>query len=527
MNNETKQSQGIKRPHEPTTLTVGYQPMAKKKKGVPLVGTTLRELMHVTTKSTDSNTIDDRSRNCPYLDTINRSVLDFDFEKLCSISLSNSNVYACLVCGKYFQGRGQKSHAYTHSVEVDHHVFINLESLQFYCLPDNYEIIDSSLADIKFVLNPTYTKEQIAQLDKNEKMIRAYDGTLYLPGIVGLNNIKANDYCNVILQALINVRPLRDYFLQEENYADVRVAPGDIMINLVKRFGELVRKLWNSKNFKAHVSPHEMLQAVVKSSKKRFQITQQGDPVEFLAWLLNSLHLTLNGTKSSSSSIIYKVFQGKMKVYTRKIPSIDLSEDEKFKALATDEYKEYDEETPFLFLSVDLPPPPLFRDEFRESIIPQVPLSQILTKFDGQTPQDYNTYKENFLKRYEIQKLPPYLILCFRRFKKNNFYLEKNPTIVNFPIKNVDLRELLPEHRINPQALTESPSTTYDLISNVVHDGKPGQGTYRVHILHKGSGTWYELQDLHVIDVLPQMITLSESYLQIWERRDVEDLFYK
>lgn len=33
-----------------------------------------------------------------------RSVLDFDFEKLCSISLSHINVYACLVCGKYFQG---------------------------------------------------------------------------------------------------------------------------------------------------------------------------------------------------------------------------------------------------------------------------------------------------------------------------------------------------------------------------------------------------------------------------------------
>lgn len=44
-----------------------------------------------------------KSRSCPYLDTINRSVLDFDFEKLCSVSLSRINVYACLVCGKYFQ----------------------------------------------------------------------------------------------------------------------------------------------------------------------------------------------------------------------------------------------------------------------------------------------------------------------------------------------------------------------------------------------------------------------------------------
>lgn len=32
-------------------------------------------------------------------------MLDFDFEKVCSVSLSNLNVYACLVCGKYYQGR--------------------------------------------------------------------------------------------------------------------------------------------------------------------------------------------------------------------------------------------------------------------------------------------------------------------------------------------------------------------------------------------------------------------------------------
>lgn len=127
----------------------------------------------------------------------------------------------------------------------------------------------------KYVLNPTFTNEQIKNLDKNSKMSRAYDGTLYLPGIVGLNNIKANDYANVVLQALINVGPLRDYFMREENYSNIKIAPGDIMIHLVKRFGELIRKLWNPRNFKAHVSPHEMLQAVVKCSKKKFQITQQ------------------------------------------------------------------------------------------------------------------------------------------------------------------------------------------------------------------------------------------------------------
>ena len=72
------------------------------------------------------------------------------------------------------------------------------------------------------------------------------------------------------------------------------------------------------------------------------------------------------------------------------------------------------EEKPFLYLSVDLPPPPLFIDELKESIIPQVPLMQTLAKFDGVTWKEYKTYKENFMKKYELVKLPRYLIMCFR-----------------------------------------------------------------------------------------------------------------
>lgn len=50
------------------------------------------------------------------------------------------------------------------------------------------------------MLKPTFTAQHIAHLDKQAKLSRAYDGTTYLPGIVGLNNIKANDYANAVLQ---------------------------------------------------------------------------------------------------------------------------------------------------------------------------------------------------------------------------------------------------------------------------------------------------------------------------------------
>lgn len=54
--------------------------------------------------------------------------------------------------------------------------------------------------------------------------------------------------------------------------------------------------------------------------------------------------------------------------------------------------------------------------------------------------QEYKTYKENFLKRFQLTKLPPYLIFCIKRFTKNNFFVEKNPTIVNFPITYVNYK---------------------------------------------------------------------------------------
>jgi len=191
-------------------------------------------------------------------------------------------------------------------------------------------------------------------------------------GIVGLNNIKANDYCNVVLQALSHVTPIRDFFLREQNYAAVRRPPGDSAFLLVQRFGELMRKLWNPRNFKTHVSPHEMLQAVVLWSAKRFQFTSQGDPIDFLSWFLNALHRALNGTRRQDSSVVHRTFLGHMRIHTRKIPPVDLEEREKRRLLQLDEYAVEVTESPFLYLTCDLPPPPLFKDEILENIIPQV-----------------------------------------------------------------------------------------------------------------------------------------------------------
>jgi hypothetical protein len=137
---------------------------------------------------------------CPYLNTINRPLLDFDMQKLCSITLTPNNVYACLVCGRFFEGRGRHTYAYTHACEMGHHVFINLADTRVYCLPDGYEVTDASLTDIKFALSPKFEGGAIASLDRSATLSTDVLGVTYLPGFIGLNNLKHTDFVNVVVQ---------------------------------------------------------------------------------------------------------------------------------------------------------------------------------------------------------------------------------------------------------------------------------------------------------------------------------------
>ncbi|KAL0577280.1 Ubiquitin carboxyl-terminal hydrolase 10 [Marasmius crinis-equi] len=446
-----------------------------------------------------------------YLDTINRAALDFDFEKVCSVSLSNINIYGCLVCGKYFQGRGRKSYAYAHSIHEDHHVFINLETTQVYVLPDGYPVSDPSLEDIAFVLAPKFTPAATNTLSSpsySSKLSYDLGQKAYLPGYVGLNNIKRNDHMNVVIHCLLHVKPLRDYLLLSRfNNKEPE---------LLKRFAGLAKKVWNPRLFKSQVSPHEFLQEVNRASAGKYRLEQQGDPVEFLGWLLNRLHKDMGGTKKKNSSMIFSTFQGEIRAETQQVvvrpdaagsekPRFDIDRDIKTSV------------SPFLFLAVDLPPPPLFQDAVEKNIIPQVGINSVLAKFDGKTTQE----SAGQLRRYKCQKLPPYIILHFKRFTKNVFVEEKNPTIVTFPLRGLDFNDYIDTSQ-------RGQSTIYDLVANVTHESVAGttrdkENTAWKVFLKAGvdeGEKWFMIQDLIVEETRKEMIFLGESVLQIWERRD-------
>ena len=240
---------------------------------------------------------------------------------------------------------------------------------------------------------------------------------------------------------------------------------------------------------------------------------------------------------------------------------------------------------PYLMLSLDLPPTPLFKDDEGGRVIQTIPLYNLLSKFDGVTETDglRGQYRER--KRYRIVRLPPYLLMAVKRFSRNKFFTEKNPSIVNFPVRNLELKPyvapeaaggtdpatgkslpsadelpslpasellalikrlgatsstgaapVLEKSEVVAQAraaLASVVGTKYDLVANVVHDSPPESGTsdpltsgsFRVHVHHEGGssggggGQWYEVQDLHVQETLPQMIGLSETCLMVYKRQ--------
>jgi U4/U6.U5 tri-snRNP-associated protein 2 len=597
-------------------------------------------------------------RSCPYLDTVDRRSLDFDFERRCTVSLATLRVYCCLACGSYLQGRGLGSHAHAHALErPGHHLFLRLDAQgKVYCLPDGYEVDDRSLDDVRAVLNPRPTREEVAVLDgvvvsgaaaaaaagaagaggaatpaaaaaaaaskasttvaRSNGWARALDGGEYMPGLVGLNNARGQgDYANVVVQALARVAPLRDFFLHapEDALRGGALAgpsppalppagagfpppPAGAGPLLTQRLAELMRKLWNPRAFKGHVAPNEFLLAVAAASGGRFSADRQADPVDFWAWLLNSLHFVLTAGRTRRRSVITDCFQGELEVEDLDGAAAAAAGGARVGAAggaaaaaaaaggggdgAAANSSSRRRRVPFLMLSLDLPPAPLFKDPTSEkNILPQVPVAQLLRKFDGRTPVEVPAAGGVRRSSYRLTRLPSFLCLHVRRFTRNNFFVDKNPTLVTFPLRGLDLKDALPGLQLGqqqqggggggggggsaangaPSSSSSSPlSTRYDLIVNIVHDGTPGQralaaaanggpdsatlagaedggggtgatggatsavggGAFRVHVQRaaEGPSAWYEAQDLRVSETLPQMVALSETYFQVWRR---------
>lgn len=183
-----------------------------------------------------------------------------------------------------------------------------------YILPDNYLVSDPSLSDIEAYLSPNFSPADLRALDQPAHLFKpSFDlnNNPYVPGFIGLNNIKRHDHINVIIHMLLHVPPLRDFLIlyPQSHSNPPSKSPKPIFgkepqknPELLLRLSLLARKLWSPQLFKSQVSPHEFLQEVNRASKSKWRLEEQGDPAEFLGWLLNRIHVDMGGSKKKGSS---------------------------------------------------------------------------------------------------------------------------------------------------------------------------------------------------------------------------------
>ena len=88
------------------------------------------------------------------------------------------------------------------------------------------------------------------------------EGEKFIPGNVGLNNLKKTDYINCIIQLVSRVNQLRtsclksDLTVESSQKKGIQVDPRQL---LSIKFAELLKKMWNPINFKGHISPQEFV----------------------------------------------------------------------------------------------------------------------------------------------------------------------------------------------------------------------------------------------------------------------------
>ena len=138
-------------------------------------------------------------------------------------------------------------------------------------------------------MKPVFTAAEVASFDQSLFYATDIHGKKYIPGFVGLNNLKQNDYINAVVHALAHVKPIRDYFLLN----DIERSKSELVI----RFGSLLRKMYNSKSFKGHVSPHQLIQVLCLVLLKLFFIRKY-------------LALVAKRSELESNQILFHFFRG-------------------------------------------------------------------------------------------------------------------------------------------------------------------------------------------------------------------------
>ncbi|XP_026148958.1 ubiquitin carboxyl-terminal hydrolase 2a isoform X2 [Mastacembelus armatus] len=331
-------------------------------------------------------------------------------------------------------------------------------------------------------------------------------------GLVGLKNLGNTCFMNSILQCLSNTHSLRDYCLHNSHRRDLN---NNSRTNtaLMEEFAKLIQTMWASSSSEA-VSPSEF-KTQIQRYAPRFVGYNQQDAQEFLRFLLDGLHNEVNrvtvrprGTVEDFDHLLDEE-KGK-KMWSKYLEREDSKIVDLFvgqlKSSLTCSYCGFCSTVfdPFWDLSL-----PISKGYGEVSLMDCMRLFTKEDILDGdEKPTCYRCKaRRRCTKKFTIQKFPKILVLHLKRFSEAR-RTSKLSTFVNFPMKDLDLREFASENSIN---------AVYNLYAVSNHSGTTMGGHYTAYCRNPNSGEWYTFNDSRVTPMSSSQVRSSDAYVLFYE----------
>lgn len=118
------------------------------------------------------------------------------------------------------------------------------------------------------------------------------------------------------------------------------------------------------------------------------------------------------------------------------------------------------------------------------------------------------------VKKIDIWKLPPILIVHLKRFKYHGLWRDKITTFVDYPIENLNLDKYVSNYE-----LKRSGAQNYRLYASSNHSGTLDGGHYIAHSRHMSINKWFKYDDTEVREIVDSStLKASTSYILFYSR---------
>uniref|UniRef100_A0A7N4UY75 Ubiquitin carboxyl-terminal hydrolase n=1 Tax=Sarcophilus harrisii TaxID=9305 RepID=A0A7N4UY75_SARHA len=333
-------------------------------------------------------------------------------------------------------------------------------------------------------------------------------------GLAGLRNLGNTCFMNSILQCLSNTRELRDYCLQRLYLRDLN-SSSHAHTALMEEFAKLIQTIWTS-SANDVVSPSEF-KTQIQRFAPRFVGYNQQDAQEFLRFLLDGLHNEVNRVtvrpKSNPENLDHLPDEEKGRQMWRKYLE---REDSRIGDLFVGQLKSSLTCTECGYCSTVFDP---FWDlslPIAKRGYPEVTLMDCMRLFTKEDVLDGDEKptccrcraRKRCIKKFSIQKFPKILVLHLKRFSESRIRTSKLTTFVNFPLRDLDLREFASENTNH---------AVYNLYAVSNHSGTTMGGHYTAYCRSPVTGEWHTFNDSSVTPMSSSQVRSSDAYLLFYE----------